>query len=75
VYTVPAAAGHSVRARIWIGSGNNAQYDVGEIGVVATHEEAVERWGHLDWQSDGLHIGQGRDKDLVVPRSQIESHR
>jgi len=70
VYLEPAAGGYSVRARVYIGRGNNYFTDCGEIGKAADDVEAVKKWGKIEFRPDGLHIG-----DYFLPREQMESHR
>src|SRR5687768_12582008 len=49
VYLVPLEQGYSVRARVYIGRGNDYFHDMGELGRAATDEEAVARWGEVQW--------------------------
>ena len=49
-------------------------HDCGELGRVATADEAVERWGFIEWKNDGLHLGSGKDH-FFLERSQLERHR
>ncbi len=59
-----------VQARVALGRGNSYYYDCGQLGTAVSVEEAVERWGHIEWHEDGLHIG-----NYFLPRTQLESHR
>lgn len=77
VYLVPLGKGFSVRAKVHVGrSGPFMEYihDCGELGRVATADEAVERWGFIEWKNDGLHLGSGKDH-FFLERSQLERHR
>jgi hypothetical protein len=74
VYLEPVNSGYSVRARVYIGRGNNYFHDCGELGTVQTDSEAVARWGALDWREDGLHIGGGTNAYFLA-RAKMESHR
>jgi len=74
VYLVPLTSGYSVRARVYIGRGCDYYHDCGELGTVQTDTEAVARWGTIDWQADGLHIGSGPDSYFLA-RAKLESHR
>jgi hypothetical protein len=74
VYLEPATSGYSVRARVYIGRGNDYFHDCGELGTVETDSEAVARWGRIDWREDGLHIGSGTNQ-FFLPRAKMESHR
>ena len=70
----PISSGYSVQAYIAIGRGNQFYRDCGEIGRVATAEEAVARWSKIEWREDGLHIGNGADQ-YFLPRKEVETHR
>ena len=70
VYLEPDASGYSVRARVYLGRGNNYFYDCGSIGKAADDVEAVKKWGRIEFRPDGLHIG-----DYFLPREQMEAHR
>ena len=70
VYVVPAGPRFTVRARVHIGHGNAMFQDCGVLGTEDTFAEAARKWGHVDWQPDGLHIG-----NYFLPRSQVEAHR
>lgn len=74
VYLEPASSGYSVRARVYVGRGNDYFHDCGELGTVQTDAEAVARWGAIDWREDGLHIGRGTNH-FCLPRAKMESHR
>lgn len=74
VYIEPVAGGYSVRARVYIGRGNEYFHDCGELGTVQTDSDAVARWGAIDWREDGLHIGSGADHYFLA-KAEMESHR
>ena len=74
VYLEPVTTGYSVRARVYIGRGNDYFQDCGELGMVQTAAEAVARWGAIDWREDGLHIGTGTNQYFLA-RSKMESGR
>lgn len=74
VYLEPATFGQRVKARVQIGRGNPMFHECGELGRAATAEEAVAKWGKIDWQDDGLHIGTGTNA-FFLPRAKLESHR
>ena len=70
VYLDPLPAGYSVRARVYIGRGNDYFEDLGEIGTAADDTEAVKKWGAIEFLPDGLHIGV-----YFLPRERLEAHR
>jgi len=74
VYLEPAGNEFSVRARVYIGRGNNYFHDCGELGRVQTDAEAVARWSNIAWTEDGLHIGNGTNHYFLA-RSMFEDHR
>lgn len=74
VFLEPQAGSYSVRARVFIGRGNDYFHDCGELGRVQTDVEAVARWGRIEWREDGLHIGTGTNH-FFMPRAQLERHR
>jgi hypothetical protein len=73
VYVEPVGDAYSVQARVLISRGNY-YHDMGELGRVVRLEEAVARWGRLEWTEDGLHVGSGADR-VFLPRQQLENHR
>lgn len=77
VFLVPEGQGFSVRAKVHIDrSGPFMEYihDCGELGQVATADEAVERWGQIEWRDDGLHLGYGTNH-FFLERRLLENHR
>jgi hypothetical protein len=75
VYLEPVSGGYSVQARVYIGRGDGAYFhDIGELGRVATAEEAVARWGRVEWSEDGLRLGEG-EGSFFLPRAALERHR
>jgi hypothetical protein len=70
VFLEPAAGGYSVRARVYIGRGNDYFHDCGELGRAASDLEAVRKWGRIEFRPDGVHIG-----DYFLPRARLEAHR
>ena len=74
VYLDPVDTGFLVRARVYIGRGNDFFHDCGWIGTASTDAEAVAKWGRIEWREDGLHIGSGPN-EYFLPRVKLESHR
>ncbi len=74
VYLEPLSSGYSVRARVYIGRGNDYFHDCGVLGTVQSDSEAVARWGAIDWREDGLHIGSSTNH-YFLPKATLESHR
>src|SRR5688572_20875492 len=74
VYLVPLDDGYSVHARVYIGRGNDYFHDMGELGRAATDEEAVARWGEVQWKPEVLQIGTGADSH-TLERAVLENHR
>ena len=70
VWVEPVGSRFTVRARVHIGHGNSMYQDCGILGTEDTFPEAVRKWGKVDWQPDGLHIG-----SYFLPRAQMEAHR
>ncbi|MEO6953259.1 MAG: hypothetical protein ABI321_15775 [Polyangia bacterium] len=70
VYEEPAQGGLAVFVTVAIGQGNGYEHDRVKLGTVATHAEAVAKYGHIDFRPDGLHVG-----DWTMPRDRLESHR
>jgi len=71
VYLRQRAEGYAVRARVYLGRDGVAFHDCGELGVVATPAEAVDRWGNVDWRPDGVQIGSGTNR-FFVSKAQLE---
>ena len=63
--------GYAVRARVYLGRDGVAFHDCGELGTVATPAEAVDRWGNVEWQPDGVQIGSGTNR-IFVSRAELE---
>ena len=70
VYLEPVSGKYVVSARVHLGRGNDAYYDCGELGLANTADEAVARWGRIEFRADGLHIG-----DYLLSRELLEAHR
>lgn len=75
VFLQSSGSTYSVRARIWIGRGNDYWHDLGELGTVSTPEQAVEKWGRIEWHPEDVTIGPGDPVPVIVPRSKLEAHR
>ena len=75
VFLKPSGSNYSVRGRVYIGRGNNYFHDLGELGKTQTPEEAVQRFGVIQWRAEGLYIGDGSKFPIVLERSKLESHR
>jgi hypothetical protein len=50
------------------------RFDDRDLGSVASAEDAVARWGHLGWSSEGLRVGQGHGS-VLVPAADLAKHR
>jgi len=74
VFLVPTDDGFSVQAQLKIGRDNFMYRECGELGRVRTTEEAVARWGNIEWKTDGLHIGRGSD-EYFLSQKEVENHR
>ena len=76
VFLEPHMNGKSVRLRVYISRDRPQFYmpgQIGEIDVVHTPEEAVQKWGNIEWREDGLHVGvEGNHTRLHVPHADIE---
>ena len=76
VFLEPHMDGKSVRLRVYIGRSQPQFYmpgRIGEIDVVRTAEGAAEKWGQIEWRSDGLHVGvDGNRTRLIVPHGEIK---
>lgn len=73
VFVAGAASALAVRAVVYVDRPSGIGYvghDCGELGRVASWEEAVARFGAPRWADDGLHIG-----DYFLPRASVEAHR
>ena len=71
VYLRQRPEGYSVRARVYLGRDGMAFHDCGELGTVVTPAEAVDRWGNVDWQPDGVRIGSGTNR-IFVSKTELE---
>jgi hypothetical protein len=65
VYLRQKPEGYSVRGRVYLGRDGATFHDCGELGTATTPAEAVERWGTIDWQTDGVRIGAGTNRFFV----------
>lgn len=75
VYLVPEGDEYSVRARVLIGPGNNYYDDFQEIGRAKSVQEAIDRFGKIQWDEQGLKIGDPEKGGFYRPRVRLESHR
>jgi len=71
VYLRQRPEGYSVRARVYLGRDGTVFHDCGELGTVTTPAEAVDRWGNVEWQPDGVQIG-SRTNRIFVSRTELE---
>jgi hypothetical protein len=71
VYLRQKPQGYSVRARIYLGRDGANFHDCGELGITATPAEAVERWGQIEWQTNGVRIGAGTNR-FFLARTDLE---
>lgn len=71
VYLRQKPDGYSVRARVYLGREGVRVRDCGELGKAATPAQAVERWGKIDWQADGLRIGHGTNR-FFLAKAELE---
>lgn len=44
------------------------------LGPVNSPEQAVQQWGVLRWEPDGLHVGSG-PQAVLVPAAELQRHR
>src|SRR5262245_45252208 len=70
VYLEPLddAVGYSVQAQVFIDRGDeffSYVHGMGELGRVATDEEAVARWGTIIWRDDGVQFGSDPDAPFL----------
>lgn len=65
---------YSVKARIYVSRKSNYYHDCGEIGLVASPEEAVAKFSQLEWSLEGLTIGNGSEA-YFISRKTFENHR
>lgn len=66
-----------VRATIYIdrpGLWWSYQHDPITLGVVATEQEAVARWGRIEWSAEGVRFGAG-SQVVLFKREDLERHR
>jgi hypothetical protein len=75
VYYQPQNGGVAVKARVWIGRGNDYFQDLGVIGRASSPEDAVGKFGTVVFRDDGLHIGSPGHDAVFVPRNELEAHR
>lgn len=75
VYLESINDGYSVRGRVYIGRGNDYFHDLGELGQVKTDVEAVDKWGQIRFDDDGVHIGNNGPNDFYFPKEKLLSHR
>ena len=75
VYLIPAGAGYSVHARVFIGPGNNFFHDCAEIGRATSVQDALDHFGTITWEEKGLVIGDPEAGGYHLPRKVFELHR
>jgi hypothetical protein len=77
VYLEPRDDGYAVQARVYVGRSTGwltYSHDIGELGRVASAQEAVARWGEVQWSAEGLRLGKG-EGSYFLPRAEFENHR
>jgi hypothetical protein len=75
VYLIPSGNEYEVHARVLAGRGNDYFHELGLLGRVTMPEEAVARFGRIEWRADGLHIGDGQNFPVFLERAKLEAHR
>lgn len=63
-----------VTARVCIGGGNYF-HDLGTIGIASDMDDAVKRFGTIDWQTDRLTIGGTDGIKATLLRNELQKHR
>ncbi len=56
---------------VGLGRGNGYFHNCGQIGVAASPEEAVAKYGRVTWSPEGVRIGAA----YFLKRSVFEAHR
>ena len=58
------------RPSLWLSQAHEPR----TLGTAASPQEAVQRWGQLRWDSQGLHVGTG-PQAITIPAAEIQRHR
>jgi len=66
--------GHAARVIIFSGRDKYNQKFTSphHLGLAKNQSEAIQKWGNLRWELDGLHVGEG-NKSSFIPLSKIQS--
>jgi hypothetical protein len=70
VYLKPGGDTKEVEVKLAVYFGREWIYGPRTLGWVQTKEEAVARWGQIEWRVDGLYVGTGTNQ-FFHPRGQM----
>ena len=62
VYLEAGSHEKEVRLAVYFGRERKWIYGPRTLGWVQTREEAVVRWGQIEWRADGLYVGTGTNQ-------------
>ena len=66
VYLKPGSHKEEVKLAVYFGRDRRWTYGPRTLGWVRTREEAVVRWGQIEWRADGLYVGTGPNQFFVT---------
>ena len=68
VYLQPGSDDKEVMMTLYFGRDRRWQYGARTLDWVQTREEAVVKWGQIEWRADGLHVGSGTNQFFLARR-------
>ena len=70
VMLTEAQGGYDAQLEFEVAYESGTGYSARELGKAASFEDALHRWGFMEWREDGLHVGRGTN-EFFVPQSEF----
>ena len=64
----PTSNGYAGTLEIQFKTEDGTGYKTEALGLAESYQDAVERWGFMDWREDGVHVGKGSNSVFMSKR-------
>jgi hypothetical protein len=62
---------HRAQLELEVTTDYGTGYTQRQLGSAASIDEAIRRWGSIDWREDGLHVGRGTN-EFFMKKAELE---
>ena len=69
-----AQGGYDAQLEFEVAYESGTGYSTRQLGKAASFDDALHRWGFMEWREDGLHVGRGTN-EFFVPQSEFGGGR